>query len=554
MKKLFFYLLISMSLHTVAQNTCSLDVVIFHTLDLPTSEFFATVTNGTAPYTIELDGAPSPDDNIFYANKLSLGKHTVVVQDANGCVGSATFEVNAHHVFLEYAITNRSCIDGTTNVMLIAKDGVSPYEFSLNGSLFTSNPDFSNLQPGSYTAVVRDGLSSSNNTTIIIPPAVTSTVTVDKQIVTVVATGGIPPYQYSFDNGITFTSINSNIFNSSGTYSATVRDAYGCVVASNFVINATSLDLTATTTNALCATLSYGSITAIATGGQAPYSYYLDAVLSQTSGDFSNVASGIHVLSVSDAVGNTKTINLVITAPPALINTTTAFNQIITVVATGGTAPYRYSLDGINYDTNNTFAQPIGDYTTFILDANNCYSTFSFYKSPPPRIDGQTSAIVKLAPGKTLADIVVQGDNIKWYAIAGAPTSRLGKTSKKTAETPLPLTTVLEDGKTYYASQTIDGFESKQRLAVTVNLTVLATEDFVLNNFQFSPNPVKNMLSISNSSTIDEITITSELGKSILDKKINNLSSDIDLSELSNGVYFLKVKSEGKEKTVKILK
>jgi hypothetical protein len=42
-----------------------------------------------------------------------------------------------------------------------------------------------------------------------------------------------------------------------------------------------------------------------------------------------------------------------------------------------------------------------------------------------------------------------------------------GKTNK-TNEAPLPLTTVIVDGTTYYASQTINGIESIERLAVTV--------------------------------------------------------------------------------------
>ncbi|MFD2601615.1 T9SS type A sorting domain-containing protein [Flavobacterium suzhouense] len=58
--------------------------------------------------------------------------------------------------------------------------------------------------------------------------------------------------------------------------------------------------------------------------------------------------------------------------------------------------------------------------------------------------------------GETLADLVVNGENIKWY-------------NNNEATVALPLNTLLTDGASYSASQTINGLESIQRLTVTVN-------------------------------------------------------------------------------------
>jgi hypothetical protein len=57
---------------------------------------------------------------------------------------------------------------------------------------------------------------------------------------------------------------------------------------------------------------------------------------------------------------------------------------------------------------------------------------------------------------ETLADLTVTGTGIVWYDAA-------------TLGNILPATTVLVDGATYYASQTLNGCESLTRLAVTVN-------------------------------------------------------------------------------------
>lgn len=85
-------------------------------------------------------------------------------------------------------------------------------------------------------------------------------------------------------------------------------------------------------------------------------------------------------------------------------------------------------------------------------------------------------------------------------------------------------------------------------------VATLSNQNFAFNNLNYYPNPVKNSLSISNASLIEEIEITSLLGQRILTKKINELQTELNLSELSNGVYFVKVISEGQEKIIRILK
>ena len=150
-----------------------------------------------------------------------------------------------------------------------------------------------------------------------------------------------------------------------------------------------------------------------------------------------------------------------------------------------------------------------------------------------------------------MGDLVVEGQNIKWYSTA----NNVAKKTNKSAEATLPLSTILVDGTTYYASQTINGVESTKRLAVTAKLNgSLATPDFVLPNFTYYPNPVQHTLSIRNTSNIDEVEIISVSGKSVLTKKINTDHSEIDLSNVASGFYFLKVRAEGKVKTIKIVK
>lgn len=90
--------------------------------------------------------------------------------------------------------------------------------------------------------------------------------------------------------------------------------------------------------------------------------------------------------------------------------------------------------------------------------------------------------------------------------------------------------------------------------ATTTVVNNLSNDSFNFSHLNFFPNPVKNSLTISNTSTIDEVEITSILGQKMIVKSVNDLQTEIDLSELSNGIYFVKITSEGQEKTVKIVK
>jgi uncharacterized repeat protein (TIGR01451 family) len=272
------------------------------------------------------------------------------------------------------------------------------------------------------------------------------------------------------------------------------------------------------------------------------------------------LANGTYAIQVrydNTAPTCTSSFTQVITTPIALVAgaavTTPAkftIGATITASATGGTSPYLYSINNGIFQISNTFTNVVpGNYTISVRDKNGCIALNPTIVRPSaPLINGNSIVNLDFTQGQTLGDIVVQGENIKWYS--NASTGKI-KTSN---ETSLLLTTVLVNNTTYYASQTINGIESTERLTVTAKSGTLGTNDFDITNFAYYPNPVKNVLTFSNTLTIDEITLISIKGETILTKKINALRSEIDLSNISAGVYFLKVKSDGKEKTIKIIK
>ena len=85
-------------------------------------------------------------------------------------------------------------------------------------------------------------------------------------------------------------------------------------------------------------------------------------------------------------------------------------------------------------------------------------------------------------------------------------------------------------------------------------VAALSNDNFAFNDFSFYPNPVTNVLTVSNNSVIDSVTISSVLGQNVLTSKINDIQSTIDLSTLTSGIYIAEFLSNGAAKRIKIVK
>jgi trimeric autotransporter adhesin len=82
----------------------------------------------------------------------------------------------------------------------------------------------------------------------------------------------------------------------------------------------------------------------------------------------------------------------------------------------------------------------------------------------------------------------------------------------------------------------------------------LGTESFDLNGFASYPNPVTDFLNLSYTKNITKVAVHNLVGQEIMTKTINATQSKIDMSNLSNGTYLVKVTVDGLEKTLKVLK
>lgn len=122
-------------------------------------------------------------------------------------------------------------------------------------------------------------------------------------------------------------------------------------------------------------------------------------------------------------------------------------------------------------------------------------------------------------------------------------------------ETGVTITDLLEN-KYYslYVRSICDSDNNSVWVGPVLKQTLLDINSNEISGFEYYPNPVTNSLIIKAPNTIDTITIIDALGKKVLHKNINSLSSEVDLNTISSGLYFMKVSVNGKSNAYKLLK
>jgi subtilisin-like proprotein convertase family protein len=197
----------------------------------------AFVFGGTEPYSYSLDGIMFQSSDIF--EDLENGSYTLYVEDANGCQGAFPFEIN-QMLGADLATGDVSCFGGDDGFITVTavNGGGSPYQYSLNGGAVQSSPTFSNLPAGVYSVRIEDNLGSILELTGIVisqPDELLIGVIVMGDTIDVEGIGGVPPYEYSIDGGVTFSAEPLFTGLANGDYPVVIRDANGCLSSTETV-------------------------------------------------------------------------------------------------------------------------------------------------------------------------------------------------------------------------------------------------------------------------------------------------------------------------------
>jgi gliding motility-associated-like protein len=126
--------------------------------------------------------------------------------------------------------------------------------------------------------------------------------------------------------------------------------------------------------------------------GNPPFQYSLDGVNWQTSNVFSGLTAGTYTVYFQESGGCSNSTQVTIGQPSVLASSFTAApvvcngqnNGIINVTASGGVAPYEFSLDGGTYQNNGLFnTVGAGNHVVTIRDANGCSKTQNITVTQP---------------------------------------------------------------------------------------------------------------------------------------------------------------------------
>ncbi|WP_136480940.1 T9SS type B sorting domain-containing protein [Cognatitamlana onchidii] len=369
------------------------------------------ITIGGVPngYEYSIDGTNYQTSNTFSittANSYSIYIRQIGVTP-NPCIFTVPdVQIVDHDFSVSNIITQPLCYGELGSVAIAANDARPQYFFSISqggtlvnsvGPIVENDYTFSNLNAGVYTIDVstEDGCVYSGDIEIIEPDLLEATSALTKPLtctdgeITVYPVGGTPPYYYFVNSSTVFQSTPTVAVTAPGTFDITVVDSNNCTAQTSITIDQIDApDFNVVKTDILCfeagntGLIEFNAINA--NGNSLEYSIDNGATFSNAS-VFSGLTSGDYDVVVRYTTGPDACLSdpqritidaaspiegeAIVTAP----FTCTTTGEITVSGVTGGTAPYTYSIDGLNFQSGAVFSGLTdGTYTVSIRDASNC--------------------------------------------------------------------------------------------------------------------------------------------------------------------------------------
>ena len=379
-----------------------------------TSDVTATVVDGNAPFLFEII-APAPiaassiTGNTADFNGLAPNTYTFRVTDDKGCVYEEDFTISPVVPIgvVGQLVSNIGCAGDSDGEILYTVSGfATSYDYSVTGpTSFSGSAEtsttlpFNSLPAGTYDITVTDNDTNCTDTASVIvaeplPLTLTATetqptCTTDGSVILTAADGwGSYTYSVTFPDTVTIVTNTTGSFtglNQMGTYVASVTDANGCAVTTNFVLNSAVPPVLAIVPNDVCYDDAVGlTLTAnVTSGGDGNFEYRINGGPWGPGNVFTGLSSGTYTIDVQD--GNDCTGTDTITINPELTVSATAPNitacgttSDVSITAAGGDGSFVYAVvaDGVGPVPGDFgAANPItvtgaGDYDVYVRDNN----------------------------------------------------------------------------------------------------------------------------------------------------------------------------------------
>ena len=377
-------------------------------------KIYAHAINGVPPYSITWSNGATGSP----ITGLTQGSYMITASDANGCTTAAVIFLEFDSIpTLQTTITKPICHNSVGSIAITPAGGTSPYHYLWSTGDTTYN--LINIPAGQYGVTVTDMQGCSTISVILLQDTLTTTTfdtvlhnttcNLNNGSALIIPSGGLPPFTYSWTPGGQTTATPTGM--AAGTYVCTTKDVNNCVALDTLIIGSSlALVNSVSKANANCDS-SNGKI-------------YLNGVINQTgwvqalwsTGSTANVITGLapgtYWVKTTDSIGCIKTdtivllndgkpfLGLVSYNPPLCHGDSTG---AITLTGTSGTAPYKYSVDGINFSSVAQITHIAGGtYTIYITDANSCLNdTVVVFNQPSQLISTYTADTVICFNDKT---------------------------------------------------------------------------------------------------------------------------------------------------------
>jgi len=378
---------------------------------LPFGKIIITGLTGVSPYTYLWNNGQTGDT----ITGLTSGTYTVEVTDSTGCqkTESGTVTDSPPMGLAFFDATPPTCFENNGSLTLNITGGTGPFYYSATTGNFSVSYSQSftltGLSAGFYGFQVTDAtlcvfqtdttLGTDGGINSVIITGTNSSCSNSDGSILIVIEGGQSPYTYVLvypDSTNQTVSTNSTTYQfnnlNSGTYTIIIEDATGCLYTQEVLIISESKFVVSTQVTGTTCNLPNGTINVTSfTGFTSPLDYSLDGIqniidTNLSAITFSNVSSGQHSISVTDADGCSITKQVVVPGSIPLNYTlyTTSCgsgnNGTITAFISSGTPPFNFQW------SNNIVGNPQeiqvtnltgGTYTLTIIDDDGCSLTRS---------------------------------------------------------------------------------------------------------------------------------------------------------------------------------
>ena len=308
--------------------------------------------------------------------------------------------------------------------------GRAPILYNWENTGFTTRDSLSNLQKGTYRVAITDSSRVYIDTFVfrVTPleigldtavPAVKAPSCFGFQNgeITLKPITGRAPYEYSW-NGRPWTLDNVLSALGEGQVTVNIRDANDCKGSFTFdVVAPPKLEVSVDTINISCYGLTNGKAIAKPAGGVGNYRInWSNGALGDTA---VNLRKGNYNVTVFDKNDCMTTTSVLINEPPQILLTATRIKPSLcygdstaelVVRGSGGTPPFRYSIDGVRFQSDSSFLKiPSKKYSVVVRDSTGCKTTYEVVVPQPPQllVNAGPDLEIDLGYSATLRAVVV---------------------------------------------------------------------------------------------------------------------------------------------------